>query len=667
MGDGSWEAASPIIESASSSSSLASDGGGGGDGVTIAFEELWLKKSGKTVLRDLCGIMRAGKVTGILAAEKGGADELMKCISGYLPVTDGRIYANGLPIEASLYRKRVGYVAKHKVDRLSLTVRQSLLFAYYMKTRQPKVAPRQTLEDQRLGPEENIDCPNCGNVTDCETICFVCGCMLEGWRLAAKVVGLKEVGHLLLSSASEEVRKRVSIAAELLHLPKVLFLEVPTIQLDLPAALRLMKMLRSMAFEYRMTVILTLSQPRRPLFDLLDDVVLLDEGNLAFSGKAVGVLSYFQSQNHDVDEFDCPSDYFLDISCESGNTNNSSPTPLAVEYKESEHYEQLTESILEYYQEAYCNITPGISDMSAPSTRTRLFYLLYFKLVGMKNEWKSGLAMLSLVCFLGILAGLVYSQQGKQSELQNTVGMMFFILSALMLGNLNSASEFVSRRPAVQHEVAAGYYNTIEYITALCIVDILLVRGSLTVFFGFLAYFLMGFDFIHTVQEGLDEHDRAAFGMLCVCMALTQLPFSMLALLVGSLSPNSVIAQYVMIVIFTVFVAFGGLFINASTLPAPFSSLQWISILRLSYESLLISEIKGKEFGCETPSPAPSLDVSFINSSRTKCSTGDEYLALQGFHDEAMWRNIQILLGLSAAYLILASFAMWYKRPRYRW
>eukprot|EP01060_Flectonema_neradi_P008605 TRINITY_DN1613_c0_g3_i1.p1 TRINITY_DN1613_c0_g3~~TRINITY_DN1613_c0_g3_i1.p1 ORF type:complete len:686 (+),score=89.43 TRINITY_DN1613_c0_g3_i1:57-2060(+) len=667
MAEGSWEAASPIVESdnASSRSSVGSSEGGG-DGVTIAFEELWLKQSGKTVLRDLCGIMRAGKVTGILAAEKGGADEMMKCISGYLPVTDGRIYANGLPIEASLYRKRVGYVAKHKVDRLSLTVRQSLLFAYFMKTKQPKVAPRQTLEDQRLGADENINCPNCGKVTDCATICFSCGCMLAGWRLAAKVVGLNEVGGQLLSSASEEVRKRVSIAAELLHLPKVLFLEVPTIQLDLPAALRLMKMLRSMAVEYRMTVILTLSQPRRPLFDLLDDVVLLDEGNLAFSGKASGVLPYFQSQNHDVDEFDCPSDYFLDLSCESGNTTyNSSATPLAVEYKQSEHYDQLNNLILEYYQEAYCNITPGISDMSAPSTSTRLFYLLYFKLVGMKNEWRSGLAMLSLVCFLGILAGLVYSQQAKQSELQNTVGMMFFILSALMLGNLNSASDFVNRKPAINHEIAAGYYNTREYITALCIVDILLVRGLLTVFFGFLAYFLMGFDFIHTVQEGLDEHDRTAFGMLCVCMALTQLPFSMLALLVGSLSPNAVTAQYVMIMIFTVFVAFGGLFINASTLPAPLSELQWISILRLSYESLLISEIRGKEFGCETP--APETSNLTIDASYVKCITGDKYLELQGFHEDNMWRNIQILSGVSAAYLMLASLAMWCKRPRYRW
>ena len=689
-------------------------------GVTIVFEELsLLNKRGQYVLQDLYGIIKAGRVTGLLGSEaSGAANDLMKCLGGFADASEGQIFANGLPIEASPYRRCVGYVPNVHIDRVGLTVTQNLHFFYVMKTKQPKASARESLRfaDSDIDAEE-IKCPNCSTATTCLRVCHQCGCLIEGWRLAALTVNLAEYGDCLLSECNEEVRKRVSLASVLLHLPKVLFLEVPTVTLDLSAGLRFMKFLQSLARDRGIAVVLTLSQPRRPLFEILDNVLLLDKGGVAFSGKSSQVLPYFVSLGHDVGEYDCPSDYFLDIidseeeekanplqrnanqqlhskpSREvSANTipdletslkvshRGSSPDPdtfsrssrgasrgftsfqllndpnrvsgacesaLVRSYKKSKYFTALRASIVDYYKEAFANVTPGIAEPDPPSFLTRLKYLFYFRWVSSFNEWGQGLARLLLVITLGVVAGLAYSNSdgdNKQYEMQNRVGMLFFILSAMLLGNLNSASEFVARRPLLEHEVSSGYYNLPEYIITHVACDVIIVRGFFTVVFAFLMYML-------TVSGiGLLSRDSGAFGSLVLCMTMTQLPFSILALFVGSLAPNTAVAQLVMISLFVLFVAFGGFFLNVASLPVPLNIVQYASLLRYSYESLIIGELKNRTFDCDT-------------SKQPNCYTGDDYLEMQGFDDYGrQWDNIYILTGFTVFYLVLALVMLWCKR-----
>ena len=671
-----------------------------GRGVTLVFEELSLvDKNGGYILKDLYGMVKAGRVTGLLGAEGRGPEHLMKCLGGFTSATEGQIFANGLPIEASLYRKCVGYVSKLNLDRESLTVTQNLMFFYVMQTRQPSASARESIRYAQVeNPEaDDIKCPNCSKPTSALRMCRGCGCLLEGWRLAANCIGLAEWGNKLLCECPEEVRKRVSIASVLLHLPKVLFLETPTVNLDLSAGLCLVKYLKSLSKERGMAVVVTLGQPRRPLFELLDTVIMLDEGQIAYSGRTSEVLPYFISQGHDVDEHDCPSDYFLDIISSKearrqkeekeqrrsplhagGNRSSRGSSPvgrlsdveareqgvshdftlidhedaedtggneasiLVQTYKKSRHFCTLRGSILEHYKEAFANLTPGITQRNPPNSLTRLKYLLYFKYVGMVNDLGQALAKVLLIVVLAVVAGLADSESegeeptSEDAQLQNRVGMYFFILSATMLGNLNSASEFVARRSLLQHEVSAGYYKTKEYITAHVLFDVVLVRGALTVFFAAVMYML--------TLTGIGSLDKgtSAFGTLVLCMTMTQLPFSMLSLLVGAAAKNTVVAQTLMIGIFVTFVAFGGLFLNLASLPIPLNIVQYVSVLRFSYESLLIGKLKG------TPE-------------------GEAYLKHQGFDDNSReWFNMYILAAFSALYLVLTAIALWYRKGSLR-
>ena len=85
-------------------------------------------------------------------------------------------------------------------------------------------------------------------------------------------------------------RKRVSIAAELLTEPNVLFLDEPTSGLDPGLEESLMLLLRELSYKGKTVVLVTHTLDN---IQLCDAVVLLVDGRLAFFGPSSEVLSHF--------------------------------------------------------------------------------------------------------------------------------------------------------------------------------------------------------------------------------------------------------------------------------------------------------------------------------------------------------------------------------------
>eukprot|EP01062_Namystynia_karyoxenos_P066526 TRINITY_DN60457_c0_g1_i1.p1 TRINITY_DN60457_c0_g1~~TRINITY_DN60457_c0_g1_i1.p1 ORF type:complete len:699 (+),score=148.50 TRINITY_DN60457_c0_g1_i1:104-2200(+) len=612
-------------------------------GVSLCFEELCLTRSKRKVLQDCSGLLKAGRLTVILGTENSGAQELMGCLSGYITLRQGRIYANGLPIEASAYSRCVGYVSASNEHRQALTVRQTLLFSQRMRRK------------VRKGVQGALEA--------------------RGWRLAEAVAGLQRYGSELLSSVPEEVRLRAAIAAELLHLPSVLFVEQADV--DAGTGLHVMRLLSLLAHDYCMTVVVALHQPRRPVFDIADDAILLQRGQIAYYGRTGRLRQYFLDSGCHIDPHDSPSDFFLDHSepyrgMQHTGRSAGDPTPLptpgedgppvgvyhlpgnpmsppfrdfASAWRQSQECVRMGQAIVRYYQSIVSNVTPGIPDASAPGPMRRIAELLRFRLLENLNGWKTTLSQVGTIALLGLFAGLIYSRsnEDKQVGLLNRAGMLFFILSAIMLGNIPYASVIVRERAAVLHEIASGCYTASVYFISSVIFDVA-VRVSLTVMFGAIAYFLMGFD-----PYAENNSSKPSFGNLVVFMVLTQVSFSMIALFVGACSCNAIVAQYIMVLIFIVFVGQAGFLINAASLPRPFSYTQYCSVLRYSYESALISELGGnRSFGC-TPG---------LTGYNQLCYTGDGYLKLQGFDDTGnQWSNCYVLGGVALGFLVLAYVA----------
>ncbi|KAE8419482.1 P-loop containing nucleoside triphosphate hydrolase protein [Aspergillus pseudocaelatus] len=107
-------------------------------------------------------------------------------------------------------------------------------------------------------------------------------------------------------------RKRVSLAREIVAMPSTIILDEPTSGLDATTALSVMGLLKDLS-GLGITVICAIHQPRRDVFDLLDDLMLLVSGRPIYVGPQTSMLDYFQSIGFTLPKEDNPADTVMDL------------------------------------------------------------------------------------------------------------------------------------------------------------------------------------------------------------------------------------------------------------------------------------------------------------------------------------------------------------------
>lgn len=94
------------------------------------------------------------------------------------------------------------------------------------------------------------------------------------------------VGNVMIKGISGGEMKRTSIGLELIANPPVLILDEPTSGLDSFTAFIIVDILKRIANKYKRTIVLTIHQPSYDIFELLDKLILLDNGMTVYQGDA---------------------------------------------------------------------------------------------------------------------------------------------------------------------------------------------------------------------------------------------------------------------------------------------------------------------------------------------------------------------------------------------
>ncbi|CAM9849699.1 unnamed protein product, partial [Laminaria digitata] len=102
------------------------------------------------------------------------------------------------------------------------------------------------------------------------------------------------IGDTFKRGISGGEKRRLSMAAELMAHPPLLFLDEPTTGLDAAGALRVVALLKEVALRGT-TVVCSLHQPRPRVLNLLDNVMLLSRGQVAYFGAPRDAEAYFSS------------------------------------------------------------------------------------------------------------------------------------------------------------------------------------------------------------------------------------------------------------------------------------------------------------------------------------------------------------------------------------
>lgn len=113
----------------------------------------------------------------------------------------------------------------------------------------------------------------------------------EYTRVLGELVELFDIGSLLpvqVRRLSLGERMKMEIVASLLHKPRVLFLDEPTIGLDLLSQRTIRGLVRTLNERYRTTVMLT-SHYLSDIEDLCERVILINRGTIVYDGALAGV------------------------------------------------------------------------------------------------------------------------------------------------------------------------------------------------------------------------------------------------------------------------------------------------------------------------------------------------------------------------------------------
>uniref|UniRef100_A0A671U599 ATP-binding cassette, sub-family G (WHITE), member 2c n=1 Tax=Sparus aurata TaxID=8175 RepID=A0A671U599_SPAAU len=546
-----------------------------------------------TVLIGCCsGIMRPG-MNAIMGATGSGKTSLLDVIAGRKDpagLQHGKVLVDGRVVTSEL-RLTSAYVVQDDILMGTLSVRENLLFSANLRLN-PK---HHSSEDKNS--RVNTIIQDLG-LTDCADT---------------------KIGTEFLRGVSGGERKRCSIGMELITSPSLLFLDEPTTGLDSNTANCIVNLLHNLSRRGK-TVIFSIHQPRYSIFRQFDHLTLMHKGEMVYAGGAQHALEYFTNLGYQIEPFDNPADFFMDIT--NGEAKSTSES-------------HLHKKVLEELDHVDKSIAEGAEGQNKPAEYATSFLYQMRVVCGrtVRNTLRNpqtSYAQLALNVFFAILVGLIYYQMPLTltEGLQNRSGAFFFLIINMVFGNLSAVELFINERAIFIHENSSGYYRTSVYFLSKIFGDLVPNRIIPIFLFSAIAYYMMGLKPAFT-----------AFLCFALTMSLVSLAGVGLAFLVSASVSSFAMANILIALPFVFMMVFGGFLVDLNGMLSWLSWLKWISIFRYGLNAAYINELTGQFFYSNNTVIPGEV---FLESQHIDYSTW-------GF-----WQNQVALLGIVLVCMILA-------------
>ena len=217
-------------------------------------------KNGKIAVKNVSFSVNKGEIFGFLGPNGAGKSTTLKILTTILKPTSGEVFIEGVDIlkDALSARMQFGYVSQDLSVDEKLTGEENLyLQARYYHLR--------------------------GNIS-------------EQVEKTLKLVGLLNNAKKLVSSYSGGMKKRIDIACALMNTPKVLFLDEPTLGLDIQSRKEIWQYIKILSEDYGTTIFLT-THYLEEADKICDTVAIIDEGEIKIIGTPKNLKTSIESKN----------------------------------------------------------------------------------------------------------------------------------------------------------------------------------------------------------------------------------------------------------------------------------------------------------------------------------------------------------------------------------
>ncbi|MBJ7987119.1 ABC transporter ATP-binding protein [Bacillus cereus] len=221
------------------------------EGLINSFKSLFKREKVKvTALSDVSFKIKEGKIIGLIGANGAGKSTLMKAMVGLIKPTSGRILVNGFnPHDKKKdFLKAIGVVLGQK-NQLWWDLSPYETFLLHKEIYE--------LSDTEF--RKNVD-------------------------ELAKNLGVSEILKSPVRNLSLGERMKCELIASILHSPKILFLDEPTIGLDFLAQKNIRNFLKNYCKERNTTVVIT-SHYFPDIYELCEELIILKNGEVVFNNN----------------------------------------------------------------------------------------------------------------------------------------------------------------------------------------------------------------------------------------------------------------------------------------------------------------------------------------------------------------------------------------------
>ncbi|CAG2104560.1 unnamed protein product [Medioppia subpectinata] len=584
-------------------------------GISLPFKK---KKDNPTVhiLKNVTGRANSGQLLAIMGSSGAGKTTLMNTLTqrNLSEVTvEGSVKMNGKPMDRNLMKSMSAYVQQDDVFIANITVREHLWF-------QSQLRMDQTLSKQFR--DNRI-----------EEVLLDLGLS----KCADTRIGAPEVEK----GISGGERKRLSFASELLTDPSVMFCDEPTSGLDSFMAMNIMEVMKDMASAGR-TIICTIHQPSSQAFAMIDQLLLMAEGRVAFLGRAEKAIEYFASLDLVCPNNYNPADFYINqLAVIPGNEIETKKkiTKICDGYKNSTYErEALPQEMHEKHDNLIFNNNSSNSGYKANWFKQFWALLWRSNLTAMREPLLTTVRIVQTI-MMSLVFGAIYWQLNMdQKGIMDINGALFLLVTNMNFQSLfGVVNTFCGELPVYHREHENGMYRVSTYFLAKQLAEF----PSFTfvpIIFVVIFYYMVG------LNNGAEQVLLCILACVLVAHASTSFGY-----FVSCISSNVTMALSIAPPLMLPLMIFGGFFINTESTPVWLGWIKYISWFYYGNEALVINQWRDIDH----------IDCPAIPGANTSCiPNGKVVINNLSFNEDHFALDLFILLVLIVCIRVFAFIAL---------
>uniref|UniRef100_H3H0T1 ABC transporter domain-containing protein n=1 Tax=Phytophthora ramorum TaxID=164328 RepID=H3H0T1_PHYRM len=550
----------------------------------------------KEIIKNVSGVFKPGTITLMLGQPGSGKTSLMRVLAGQFPKSgnvdiDGDVTYNGVPREeiTKLLPQFSAYVTQFDKHFPKLTVRETLEFAYAvcgggMSKHKEDMLSHGTSEQNGAALE-----------TARQYFEHFPDLVIE--QLGLHICQDTIIGSGMLRGVSGGERKRVTTGEMEFGMKYMTLMDEISTGLDSAATFDIITTQRSIAKCLHKTIVIALLQPAPEVFNLFDNVMVLNQGEIIYHGPRDEAVAYFETLGFQCPEGRDAADFLLDLGTKMqlkyqvGLRADMTKHPrLASEF--SEHWRQsaLYESLIRDIEaphdpkllqdvEEHMNQMPEFRQSFWENTKT--VTARQWKLTSRNKSFIKSRALMTVA--MGLIYGSTFYQTDP-TDIQMMIGVLFQSAMFMSLGQTAQVPTFYAAREVFYKQRSANFYRAASFAIAnsLALIPQAVAEGLV---FGSLVYWM----------TGLVEH-VGHFVVFLILLVQTNLVYASWFFCLTAICPSFNIAKPMSTFTLSIFNLFGGFVMAKNVIPDWLIWVYWFVPDSWTLRALCVNQYRAAKF-----------------------------------------------------------------------